>query len=190
MPETSKKFAVVSDEIIYQDQYRTFKKLNITRDGVPGIYTCTVGKKVVIVVPLSPTGRTVMLRQYRFTIGHDKWELCAGTLDPGEDTLTAAKRELWEETGLKVDELIELGGGYLSSGDSDTFATIFLAPTTDAALDQLKTPENMDEILELKTISLDEMDGMAARGELTCGLAFSALYHLHRYLRQMKDNHG
>ena len=41
----------------------------------------------------------VMIRQYRHGIRQTRYELCAGVIDDGEDPLTAAKRELYEETG-------------------------------------------------------------------------------------------
>ena len=42
----------------------------------------------------------VMIRQYRHGIDQTRYELVAGCVDPGEDPLTAAKRELYEETGF------------------------------------------------------------------------------------------
>ncbi len=178
-----RQFRILSEEIVYQDQYRTFKKLAIARDGVPGTYTYLSGKKVVVVVPLSPTGRTPIIQQFRFPLNKAKWELCAGTLDPGETWEVAAKRELQEEMGIAAKDLIQIGRGYLSSGDSDTEIYFYLTHVSDADLNGLKAPEKMDEILDLKIVTLDDLDDMSARGDLECGLAFMALYHLHRYLK-------
>lgn len=185
----SKKFEIVSREILYQDQYRTFKKLNIARDGVPGVYTYLADRHFVGIIALSETHRTPILRQYRFPIDQEKWEICCGTIDGDEAPEITAIRKLQEETGLKVNNVIRLGQGYSNAGMSDARVTFFLAHVTDAELDQLKTPENMDEILELKVVSLDELDKMAERGELVCGATFMALYHVHRYLRE-KAKHG
>ena len=44
--------------------------------------------------------RLVLIRQYRYPIGGYIYELPAGLIDEGEDPITAAKREMKEETGL------------------------------------------------------------------------------------------
>lgn len=53
----------------------------------------------VNMVALTPDGRSVMVRQFRFGVGYSTLETPGGMVDPGEDPLTAAQRELREETG-------------------------------------------------------------------------------------------
>lgn len=182
-----KKFEIISSEIVYQDKYRTFKKLNILRNGQPGVYTYMTGNNFVMVVPLSPTRRTLLLRQFRFPINQEQWELCAGTMDPGETPMQTATRELFEETGLKASRVTQIGHGLRNAGISDARVTFFVADVTDADLDAVKVPDDMDEITDLRVLPLAEVDAMVDRGELVCGGSFMALYHLHRYL---KKQHG
>ncbi len=58
----------------------------------------------VAIVPLLDDGRLVMVRQYRYPIAKVLLEIPAGKLDPGEDQLTCAARELAEETGYTATE--------------------------------------------------------------------------------------
>lgn len=53
----------------------------------------------VNIIARTKTGEFVMIRQYRHGIDQTRYELVAGVIDEGEDALTAAKRELFEETG-------------------------------------------------------------------------------------------
>lgn len=53
----------------------------------------------VNLVALTPAGDSVMVRQYRFGVGYPTLETPGGMVDPGEDSLAAARRELAEETG-------------------------------------------------------------------------------------------
>lgn len=54
----------------------------------------------VNLVALTEDGRSVMVRQYRFGVGYPTLETPGGMVDPGEDSLSAARRELKEETGF------------------------------------------------------------------------------------------
>ena len=58
----------------------------------------------VMVVPLLDDGRVVLERQYRYPMGSVMVEFPAGKLDPGEDSLVCARRELREETGYSARE--------------------------------------------------------------------------------------
>lgn len=58
----------------------------------------------VMVVPLLDDGRVVLERQYRYPMGAVMVEFPAGKLDPGEDSLVCAQRELREETGYTARE--------------------------------------------------------------------------------------
>jgi 8-oxo-dGTP pyrophosphatase MutT (NUDIX family) len=54
----------------------------------------------VSILALTPGGRIAIVRQYRPALEAFAWELPAGLVDPGEDPVESARRELFEETGL------------------------------------------------------------------------------------------
>ena len=55
------------------------------------------------------------------------WELPAGRIDDGETALTAAKRELLEETGYTARQWKRILHFYVSPGFLDETMTIYLA---------------------------------------------------------------
>jgi 8-oxo-dGTP pyrophosphatase MutT (NUDIX family) len=63
----------------------------------------------VNVVPITPDGHVVMVRQYRHGAGQLTLETPGGLIDPGETPAEAAARELLEETGYAADEIVSLG---------------------------------------------------------------------------------
>ncbi len=63
----------------------------------------------VFVVPYSHGGTTVLVRQWRHAWGATAWEVPAGTMEPGEEPLACAQRELGEEAGLIADDWSSLG---------------------------------------------------------------------------------
>jgi ADP-ribose pyrophosphatase len=84
------------------------------------------------VVPVTPNGDVVLVRQFRAATGQDLVEIPAGLLDSaGEDALTCAARELFEETGYRHGSIEFLGGIYTSAGFSDEYVHLFWARTAD-----------------------------------------------------------
>jgi ADP-ribose pyrophosphatase len=63
----------------------------------------------VMVIPILDDGRVVLERQYRYPLQRAMIEFPAGKLDPGEDVLTCARRELFEETGYRAREWARAG---------------------------------------------------------------------------------
>ena len=68
------------------------------------------------VLPVDADGNVTMVRQFRYALGEELWELPAGKLAAGEDPFEAAKRELSEECGLTADTYTEMGVVYPTVG--------------------------------------------------------------------------
>jgi ADP-ribose pyrophosphatase len=84
------------------------------------------------VVPVTPDGAVVLVRQFRPAVRTSLLEIPAGLLDvDGEDALTCAERELIEETGYRSVETTFLGGTFLSPGFTAEYAHLFWARTED-----------------------------------------------------------
>ena len=85
-------FGLRRDEVIEPSGLRTKREV-ITHPGS------------VVVLPVLPDGRIVMIQQYRHATRQYLWELVAGRMEPGEDPKEAAARELAEETGYRAKRL-------------------------------------------------------------------------------------
>jgi 8-oxo-dGTP pyrophosphatase MutT (NUDIX family) len=82
------------------------------------------------VLPVTPDDRVLLVRQFRPAVRRVVTEVPAGILDvDGEDALTAAGRELLEETGYRHSAIEFLGGLYPSVGSSDEYVHVFWART-------------------------------------------------------------
>jgi 8-oxo-dGTP pyrophosphatase MutT (NUDIX family) len=64
----------------------------------------------VNIIPITPEGQVVMVRQFRHGAQRLTLEVPGGMVDPGESAAEAAARELLEETGYRVAEVLPLGG--------------------------------------------------------------------------------
>ena len=74
-----------------------------------------------------PDPTILLIRQYRYAAGGLLWEIPAGTLDPGEDPETCARRELLEETGVTAGRLQRLTSIWTTPGFTDEVIHVYLA---------------------------------------------------------------
>ena len=81
----------------------------------------------VVILPLLDDGRVCLIRNYRVSVKQTLIELPAGTLEPPEEPIVTAERELTEETGYRAAKLEELHAFYLSPGILDERMHLFLA---------------------------------------------------------------
>ncbi len=108
-------------------------------------------------------GPLVLLeRQYRHAAQSMMWELPAGRIDDGETALTAAKRELLEETGYRARQWKRILHFYVSPGFLDETMTIYLA----RGLQPGKAQPEADEKIAIKFFSLPEAKRMALDGRI------------------------
>jgi ADP-ribose pyrophosphatase len=135
---------------------------------------------VVILAADAPSGKKkrsksdpilVMERQYRHAAGQYLWELPAGRIEPGEDRLPAARRELAEETGYTAGHWTELVRYYASPGFLGEWMQIFLAEDLTAGTAR---PE-ADETLEIYPVPLSEVWKLIDAGQILDGKTLIAV---------------
>ena len=81
----------------------------------------------VVMVPIDERGEIVLIHNRRPGVDEALWELCAGTLDPGESPEAGALRELREETGYQATQMEAIGGFYGTPGFSTEYLHVFVA---------------------------------------------------------------
>lgn len=102
-PDTDPQpWQVESSEYIHQLPWFTVRKeaIRMENGGTIPNYFLFEYPSWINVVAVTTEGELVLIRQYRHGIGGVHYELCAGVVDPGEEPLVAAQRELLEETGF------------------------------------------------------------------------------------------
>lgn len=131
----------------------------------------------VMVVPLLDDGRLLMERQYRYPMGRVMLEFPAGKLDAGEDPLACGQRELLEETGYSATEWAYAGVLHNAIAYSDEGIHIYFARGLTRGVQQL----DEGEFLELVTHAVEDLDRLAAQGELTDAKTLIGLLWLQRW---------
>ena len=121
----------------------------------------------VDVVPVLDDGKTVILvRQYRAAVDKELLEIPAGKRDVhGEPVEETARRELEEEVGMRAGRLQLLCEFYNSPGFCDEHSYIFLALDLEPCESSLQGVE--EQHMTVEQVSLDDVPGLIAAGELT-----------------------
>ena len=118
------------------------------------------------VIPITDDGKVIIERQFRYPLNRVVTEIPAGKLDSfTEDRLSAAKRELEEETGYTAKEWIELGDYYPTPAYCDERITLYLA--RELQLGQRHLDE--DEFLNFAAVPLAELVTQVMDGRITDG---------------------
>jgi 8-oxo-dGTP pyrophosphatase MutT (NUDIX family) len=129
----------------------------------------------VNVLAITRDGLTPIVRQFRPAVEDYTWELPAGLRDAGETARAAARRELVEETGLDVVEIVFIGRHYVDTGRLCNRVHSFAA-VADPGRDSTREPG-----IETRLVPLERLRKMILKGELSLqthvGLVFSAMTH-------------
>jgi ADP-ribose pyrophosphatase len=131
----------------------------------------------VNMVVLDGERRCVMIRQYRFGVGYTTLETPGGMVDPGEDSFTAAMRELREETGYVSDKWSYLGAVEPNPAFHNHLCHHWLAE--DAYVEQHQDLGE-GEMIAVELMTEDEVRAAVNGGELKHALALSALARVYQ----------
>lgn len=137
----------------------------------------------VWIVPVTPEGQVVLIRQYRYPADAWCWELPAGGMhDQDGPPETVARRELAEEIGASCDELIYVNWFYGPTSSVRQLCHVMLARGT--RLDR-KPQHEETEIIEIHPMPIEQALEMARRGELKDGHSAFVLLLCEPYLKEL-----
>ncbi|MCC6613957.1 MAG: NUDIX hydrolase [Anaerolineae bacterium] len=133
----------------------------------------------IAIVALDADQQVVLVRQFRTAADRVLVEIPAGTLNPGEEPLVCAERELQEEAGYFPGKLEPLGGIFVAPGYTTEYIHLFLA--TDLRESQLAADD--DEFIEVDHVPMAEALRMIESGEICDGKSVAGLLRVARRLK-------
>lgn len=151
------------------------RRLRHVTDGREGEFYIIEAPDWVHALALTPNREIILVRQWRFGTESLSWEPPGGVMDPGENILAAAQRELLEETGHSGAPARIIGHASPNPAiQNNRVHFVFVENCTLTA----STKFDHNEELELGIFPLSAIDGMIRRGEIFHSLSLNALQFL------------
>ena len=150
-------------------------------DGKESTREYIVHQGAAVIIPVLDNGDLVFERQFRYPLGKALLELPAGKIDPGEEVLVTAQRELLEETGYTAEKWRHVGLVHPCVGYSNGRIEIFLAE----GLQKHESGQSLDheEFLDVFTMSLDQALAAVRSGDNTDAKTVACLFWAEKILR-------
>jgi ADP-ribose pyrophosphatase len=169
---------LVQSQQVYQGTFLDVRRDVVALpDGRHATREYIVHPGAVMIVPLLDDGRLVMERQFRHPLARVLLEFPAGKIDAGEAPFVCAQRELAEETGYQAREWARAGILHNAIAYSTEGIEIWFARGLKLGEQRLDDGEFLD--LALHTV--DEIDALAACGEITDAKTLIGLLWLQKW---------
>ena len=119
----------------------------------------------VVVVPVTPEGDVILVRQYRAAVDRELLEVPAGKRDVADEPVElTAHRELEEEVGMRAASMVRMAEFYNSPGFCDEHSFLFLA--TDLTPTTTSFQGHEEQHMTMERVPLDTVPALIASGEL------------------------
>ncbi len=158
-------FGVRRDEVLEPGGIRTTREV-ITHPGS------------VVVLPVLPDGRILLIRQYRHATRRFLWELVAGRMEAGESPRRAAVRELIEETGYRARRLRVFLDVFPTPGFLEERMYILLAQELTSG----DARPEVDERITSRLFTSTQLRRMIRRGKLRDAKTIAGLLYYFSFL--------
>ena len=130
--------------------------------------------RAIAILPLDDEGNTWLVGQQRYTLGEYSWELPMGGAPLDEAPLSAARRELKEETGLTAERWSEVMRLHTSNSITDEVGIVFIAE----GLTQGETEFEETEDLEIRKLPFDDAVQLVNDGKITDAISVAAILRI------------
>ncbi len=136
-------WGILESHDVYRDPWISVRKDDVIRpDGKPGTHSVVTLKPGVCVLAMDDDRNVYLTEEFHYAVGRETTEAVSGGIEPGEDALTTARRELQEEIGIEASQWTDLGF-------VDPFTASVVSPTQLFLARGLTFVENSPEGTEL-----------------------------------------
>jgi ADP-ribose pyrophosphatase len=171
-----------SELVLHTRVFDVQREKVIEPSGVEATRDIIVHPGSVVVLPVLPDGRIVLIRQYRHSVQQYLWELVAGRRDGDESFVSGARRELQEETGYMARSMRLLVDLFPSPGFLRENMAIFLA----TGLKKGAANPEPDERITQTIVTLREAEKRIRSGKIRDGKTVAGILYYSKFFAKKK----
>lgn len=158
----------IKKQTIHTNPWFSLEKHNFENGGV---YYFIHKRAGIFIIAENDEGKIAFIEETRYPVRKNILQLPAGMVGE-ENELTAAKRELLEETGIRAKSWEMVGQFFVAPGHENTKIIVFYAK--DLTIVTVKEPEK--DIKSISWYSKNEINEMVSNGKIECGITLAALH--------------
>jgi ADP-ribose pyrophosphatase len=179
-PESDFSENQLSSKTVYRGGLLELREYRVKLpDGKGAVREYLVHPGAVVIIPVLDDGRLVLERQYRYPLHDHFYELPAGKMEPGEDPLLCAQRELLEETGYVAKDWRYLATAHPCIAYSTERQLFYLAQ----GLSYHGSKPDDEEFLEVVKLDLASALEWLKEGKITDGKTINGLFWAEKILK-------
>lgn len=157
------------------------KRFKVTTENVNGhVKEIVRHPGAVVIIPILDDGQIVMIKNERFVVQQNLWELPAGTIEIGEDPLETARREILEETGYEAKSMEFLFNFYSTPGFCDEIMHVYIAKSLTLKGQHLDETEK----ITVHPLPLKKIMEMMYNKEIRDGKTIAALLYFNQWFNK------
>jgi len=178
---TKNPWTTVKKNVIFQNDFGYIIRNDdvVTPSGKSGKFLVINHSDFVVIVAMTHDKKIVMVRQWRYAKEQECLELPAGSINEGEEILTAAKRELQEETGYISDNWQEIKSYFSGLNTMKIKGHVFLA---NDIVQSGESHNDETENITVETYTYPELLNMIDQNIIINGYSILSLLLAKKYL--------
>ena len=177
------KARVLSSKVLFRGRVFGVRRDHVIEPGgIEAVRELVTHPGSVVVLPVFPDGRILVIRQFRYVTGRYLWELVAGHKEPGESFAAGARRELQEEAGYTAPRLKKMLEIFPSPGLLTERMVIYLAQ----GLTKGKPRPEDDEKITPRLITLNEAGQWIRRRKIRDAKSVAGILYYSKFIAQPK----
>lgn len=170
------KEQVQTSKLVFDGGFVKVERQQVTLpDQTPATRDIVRHQPAIAVLMVTAANELILVKQWRAATDGVTLEIPAGKVEPGETAVTAAVRELNEETRLVAAQLDQVAGFYTSPGFTDEYMTLYVA--TGLSPVEQALPQDADERLHLEKMSLATALTAVTTGQIADAKTIMAIWY-------------